>query len=98
MNDQMTRAERNTLNKQVAKLLDEVGEVGPMDTISDERLLKLIEAGAMQLAAVSSPSVTGFIMPKFTAYIIEANARGLSYLSEIRRACASRKSFNLLTQ
>ena len=98
MNDQITRAERNALNKQVAKLLDEVGEVGPVDTVSDERLLKLIEAGAMQLAAASSPSVTGFIMPKFTAYMIEANARGISCSSEIRRACTSRKSFHLLTQ
>ena len=98
MNDQMTRAERNALNKQVAKLLDEVGEVGPVDTVSDERLLKLLEAGAMQLAAASSPSVTGLIMPKFATYMIEANARGISYSGEIQRACASRKSFNLLTQ
>jgi hypothetical protein len=92
MNDRMTKAERNGLQKRITAMLNEVGEVGPMDTISDERLLKLIEAGAMQLAAASSPAVTGFIMPKFTTYMIEANARGISCLSEIQRACASRES------
>ncbi len=74
----MTRAERSRACKQVAKLLDEVGEVGPMGTVSDERLLKLVKAGTMQLAAASGPAVGKFIMPRLTAYVVEANARGLS--------------------
>jgi len=74
----MTRAERSSVNKQVAKMLDEVGEVGPMDTVSDERLLTLVRAGTMQLAAASGPAVGKFIMPRLTAYVVEANARGLS--------------------
>jgi hypothetical protein len=74
----MTRAERNSVNRQVSKMLDEVGEVGPMGTVSDERLLKLVRAGTMQLAAASGPAVSKFIMPRLTAYVTEANARGLS--------------------
>jgi len=50
----MTRAQRSEANKQVAKILNEVGEVGPMDTVSDERLLKLVKAGTMQLTSLSA--------------------------------------------
>jgi hypothetical protein len=49
-----------------------------MGTVSDERLLKLVKAGTMQLAAASGPAVGKFIMPRLTAYVVEANARGLS--------------------
>jgi hypothetical protein len=73
----MTRAERSSVNKQVGKMLDEVGEVGPLGTVSDERLLKLVKAGVMQLAAASGPAVSKFIMPRLTAYVVESNVRGL---------------------
>ena len=77
----MTRAQRSDVNKQVARILNEVGEVGALSKVSDERLVKLITAGSMQLATASGPAVSALIMPRLTAYVDEATARGIELRS-----------------
>ena len=63
----MTRAAFNTVQRAVGKKLDREGEVGPIDTLSDDRLRESVIAGSMMEQAASSPMVAKIVQGKHTA-------------------------------
>jgi hypothetical protein len=71
----MTRVEKASTQRKVAKILDEVGEVGPLSAISDERLASLVTAGKLMVAAAGSHLAAKMAQIKLTAYLAEQNRR-----------------------